>query len=178
MAITNDEINDAHLLIIDYCKAFLVLYGAEHCTPNMYVVCHLKERLLDYGPLAAFWAFSFEHYNGTLEGIQMSWNGPEKQMLKKFISLQNFTSVERLGDDGQNAFLNILLKENVLKVTANKTSTSIGQSLVDELSLLQRSVYFTCPVRSVDGNLKTYFSLSQPKYERCFLATENYVTLR
>ena len=55
----------------------------------MHLACHLRESLIDYGPLAAFWAYSFEHYNGALESIKTSWNGPEKQMLNKIVSLQS-----------------------------------------------------------------------------------------
>ena len=38
----------------------------------MHVACHLSENLKDYGSLAAFWGYSFEWYNGTLESINTS----------------------------------------------------------------------------------------------------------
>jgi len=47
---------------------------------------HLRDNLTDYGPLAAFCGYSFEWYNGILETIKISWNGPKKQMLKKIVA--------------------------------------------------------------------------------------------
>ena len=72
------------------------------------MACHLKRCILDFGPIMSFWAFSFERYNGTLEGLQKSWSGPEKQMLKKFIGLQAVT----LGNsnDKGNKFVNAILE--------------------------------------------------------------------
>ena len=46
----------------------------------MHLACHLRNSLLGFGTFAAFWAYSFERHNGTLENIKTSWNGPEKQM--------------------------------------------------------------------------------------------------
>ena len=36
-------------------------------TPNMHLHCHLKQSLLDYGPIHNFWLFSFERHNGKTE---------------------------------------------------------------------------------------------------------------
>ena len=30
----------------------------------MHLHCHLKDIILDYGPVQEFWLFSFERYNG------------------------------------------------------------------------------------------------------------------
>ena len=86
--ITSDEMKKAHICIVDYCKKFEEVCGKEYCTPNMHMACHLQSNVLDYGPIAAFWAFSFERYNGILESVQKSWRNPEKQMLQKFLDMQ------------------------------------------------------------------------------------------
>ena len=70
--ITEAHIKKAHQLLIAYFKKFVELYGCEKCTSNMHLACHLKDCILDYGPLASFWRFAFERYNGTLEGIKKS----------------------------------------------------------------------------------------------------------
>ena len=63
-------------------EVFNSLFGKESCTPNMHLACHLWNNLFDYGPLAAFWAYSFECYTGIiLENIKTSWNGKEKQII-------------------------------------------------------------------------------------------------
>ena len=98
LVITEQEILAAHELITKFCKKFEELYGPQHCTPNMHLACHIKSCMLDYGPLSAFWAFSFERFNGTLEHTKISWCGPEKQMFTKFLNLQDLKSME-LGID-------------------------------------------------------------------------------
>ena len=48
------------------CKKFQDLYGPKAITPNMHLHTHLKQYILDYGPLHAFWCYPFEWYNGIL----------------------------------------------------------------------------------------------------------------
>ena len=78
--VMKQDILSAHELLLEFCESFQRLYGTETCTPNMHMACHLKGSLLDYGPLPAFWCFSFERYNGMLEGMFNSLLSPEKQM--------------------------------------------------------------------------------------------------
>ena len=42
------------------------LCGKERCTPNMHLHGHLRDCILDYGPIYSFWCFSFERYNGIM----------------------------------------------------------------------------------------------------------------
>ena len=88
-------------LTVWFCRQFEDLYGAERCTPNMHMACHLKDCMLDYSVLSAFWCFPFERMNGILEGMKKSWVSPEKQMFSKFINLQSlstFTAKEHNSD--------------------------------------------------------------------------------
>lgn len=105
IAIGAEEVEKAHLSIIRYCVRFQEFCGRENCTPNMHMACYLRTCILDYGPLAAFWAFSFERYNGILEGLQKSWRGPERQMLKKFIGLQAIGTGESLMLESDNTLI-------------------------------------------------------------------------
>ena len=86
--ITKTGVAKAHDLIISFCSTYEQLYGKENCTPNMHMACHLKEIIFDYGSIYGFWCFSFERYNGLLEGMKKSWVCPEKQLLLKFLDLQ------------------------------------------------------------------------------------------
>ena len=65
-SISLSQISLADALIVQFCKRFELIYGKNHVTPNMHVHCHLKEVLLDYGPVYGFWLFSFERMNGVL----------------------------------------------------------------------------------------------------------------
>ena len=48
------DILKADLLFIKFGERFKCLYGKKAVTPNMHLHCHLKECVLDYGPLHAF----------------------------------------------------------------------------------------------------------------------------
>ena len=86
--LNRDQIILAHDLIVKFCTTYEGLYGKDMCTPNMHMVCHLKDIMLDYGPVHGYWCFSFERYNGILEAMNKSWVNPEKQLLFKFLDLQ------------------------------------------------------------------------------------------
>ena len=64
----------------------------------MHMACHLKECLLDYGVMIAFWCFPFERMNGILEGMKKSWVCPEKQMFSKFLYLQTISRLKATED--------------------------------------------------------------------------------
>ena len=87
LVLTKEQVKKAHELLVKFCKSFETLYGSKHCTPNMHMACHLQECILD-------WCFPFERYNGLLEGLQKSWNGPEKQMFQKFLNMQYIDSLQ------------------------------------------------------------------------------------
>ena len=88
------EVDKADELLLSFCTGFEQLYGHEACTPNLHLHCHLKECILDAGPLYSFWCFSFERYNGILEKMQKSWNAPEVQLIHKFSNLQMLAAID------------------------------------------------------------------------------------
>ena len=55
---TNLTIADTYL--IKFCKKFEELYGEGRVTPNMHLHGHLKDCILEMGPVYCFWLFSFE----------------------------------------------------------------------------------------------------------------------
>lgn len=56
----------ADLFLLQFCKQFEQIYGTNSCTPNMHLHLHLKNCLVDYGLLHAFWCYPFERYNRIL----------------------------------------------------------------------------------------------------------------
>ena len=86
-------VDQADELLLSFCVGFEQLYGKDACTPNLHLHCHLKECILDVGPLYSFWCFSFERYNGLLEKMKMSWHSPEVQLIHKFTNLQSLAAV-------------------------------------------------------------------------------------
>ncbi|OAD81215.1 hypothetical protein PHYBLDRAFT_161839 [Phycomyces blakesleeanus NRRL 1555(-)] len=65
---------------------FQTLYGKSAVTPNMHLHLHLGKCVHDFGPIYAFWLFSFERYNGLLKNIKTNQKGGfESTMMKRFL---------------------------------------------------------------------------------------------
>jgi len=89
----------------------------------------------------------FEHYNGTLENIKTSWNGPEKQMLNKIVSLQ---SLEVIQSQVNNEFV---------------CSKSLELMSYDTTFLNNHSLNYNCPVHQIDATTRVCLP---PSKEKCF----------
>ena len=87
-AISMDAISRCHGFFVAFCRSFEQLYGAHLCTPNMYLHCHIKECLVDYGPGCSIWLFACERLNGFLGSFPTNHNSIEVQLIRKFTSTQ------------------------------------------------------------------------------------------
>lgn len=83
--LTNNDIQIADALLVKFCTRFENLFGGDRVTPNMHLHCHLRECVLDYGPLRNFWLFAFERYNGVLESLHTNNRNIEPQLMRKFL---------------------------------------------------------------------------------------------
>lgn len=88
------HIISADLFLLQFCKEFEQLYGQNSCTPNMHLHLHLKNCLVDYGPLHAFWCYPFERFNGILGSIHTNRKSIEPQLMKKFCQSQEHSTTE------------------------------------------------------------------------------------
>ena len=79
------ELNLADALLMQFCKHVERMYGEDIVTPNMHMHGHLKEVLLDYGPMEEFWLFSFERYNGVLGRQPTNCRAVETQLMNRFL---------------------------------------------------------------------------------------------
>ncbi|KAL5494053.1 hypothetical protein EMCRGX_G015323 [Ephydatia muelleri] len=82
------KIHDAmegHKLLLQFCKQFQRLYGKDKVTPNMHMHMHILNCILDYGPVYAFWLFSFERYNGILGSYRTNNRSIEVQLMRHFV---------------------------------------------------------------------------------------------
>ena len=61
-----DLIWEAHQRLIEIVKLIEENHGRDKITPNLHLSLHLYDCSTDYGPLYAFWCFSFERMNGIL----------------------------------------------------------------------------------------------------------------
>lgn len=46
--ISRTQVNEAHVILANFCRTFHTLYGTESCTPNMHMSLHLKQCMLDF----------------------------------------------------------------------------------------------------------------------------------
>ena len=61
-----EYIREAHQRLIQIVKLIEENHGRDKITPNLHLSLHLDECSHDFGPLYAFWCFSFERMNGIL----------------------------------------------------------------------------------------------------------------
>ena len=83
--LSNDDVVLADTLLLQFSKKAQHLYGESAITPNMHMHDHLKEVILDFGPVYEFWLFSFERYNGILGSQPNNNRLIEPQLLCRFL---------------------------------------------------------------------------------------------
>ena len=64
---------------------FVDIYGKEHRNMNMHLHGHLKECILDYGPVYSFWCFAFERMNGVLDSYHTNNHNISVQLACHFL---------------------------------------------------------------------------------------------
>ena len=84
--LTQNDVTIGDALLLKFCSRTEALFGKDIITPNMHMSCHLRECVLDYGPLNHFWLFAFERFNGILGKLPNNNRSIETQMMKRFIS--------------------------------------------------------------------------------------------
>ena len=169
--LTTSQVSEAHDILVNLCERFESLYGKDRCIPNMHVACHLKECILDYGPLSSFWCFPFERYNGFLEGLQKSWNGPEKEMMYKILNMQHIHSLQHVNDEdkfGHEVILNMSILGNIN--TAGSYS-SFYQMTIHVITTVACMKKMKCSLVFLNCAEEPHQNLIKPCYEKCFSDT-------
>lgn len=69
----------------------------------MHLHCHLKEVILDHGPVTGFWCFSFERFNGVLGSTPTNNQSVELQIMRRF-TISRYFGKTNLPSDYQNEF--------------------------------------------------------------------------
>ena len=177
--ITTDHVEKAHSLLMKFCISFESLYGKEFCTPNMHMSCHLKDCILDFGPLSSFWCFAFERYNGTLESFHKSWCGPEKQMFHKLTNLQHLLSCD-LTDLYKHDDLIRNLCSSIDLVQKHGTTgsySSFDQAALQDIVTIKQLPNFTGAVSAITA-YETPFQFLVPPFKEKWLDTTEMAYLK
>ena len=64
-----DAVRESQWRLTELIKLIEQHYGRDKITPNLHLSLHLTKYTRDYGPLYAFWCFSFERMNGVLDKL-------------------------------------------------------------------------------------------------------------
>jgi len=130
--LSTTEIDLADILLLRFCNRVQELYGRDVITPNMHLHCHLKEILLDFGPVQEFWLFSFERYNGMLGNQPSNNRAIEEQLMKRFIR-DNLIYSFTFSEEFRNEFSTV--------VVADKLVGSVGDTLTIPTKLILPNKY-------------------------------------
>lgn len=109
--ITLQQVCLGDALLMQFCRRTERIFGKEVVTPNMHMHCHLRECILDYGPLHSFWLYAFERYNGILGDMPNNNHSIEIQIMKRFLS-ENQMVCSTLPDEFCNEFQSLFPRIN------------------------------------------------------------------
>ncbi|GET54803.1 hypothetical protein GLOIN_2v1775288 [Rhizophagus irregularis DAOM 181602=DAOM 197198] len=78
-------VDEAHRSLIEIVKLIENHHGRDKITPNFHLSLHLRDCSSDYGPLYAFWCFSFERMNGILGSLPNSNRKIESELMRRLM---------------------------------------------------------------------------------------------
>ena len=93
-SLAKSNVKVAHLLRLSFCESVEKAFGEEIITPNMHLHAHLHKCVYDFGPVYAFWLFSFERENGILGAIPSNNRFVELQLMRKFLKTLHVVDVD------------------------------------------------------------------------------------
>ena len=104
--ISKTDLKIADGLILKFCKSVETLYGKHVITLNMHLHNHLKEVILDHGPVTSFWCFSFERFNEILGTTTTNKRSVELQLMRQFLISRQLKDMD-LPEQYQDDFLHL-----------------------------------------------------------------------
>lgn len=150
--IDTQAIREGHDLLSEYCNGFRERFGSEWCTFNMHLHLHLRDTLLDYGPIYGTWCFAFERQNHVLGTIQTNNRSPEPQIMRKMEQHHKLNERFRWAS-----------------VVADGASISVTDGSLELLQLLRSNVIKGCePLAMFSTTASEYKDLS-----RVYMYTES-----
>ncbi|CAG8726317.1 10797_t:CDS:2, partial [Ambispora leptoticha] len=76
------DLDEAHTRLINMAKLIEEHYGQHMITSNIHLSLHIRQCCLDYGPLYAYWCYSFERMNGLLGTYPTSNRSIEPELMR------------------------------------------------------------------------------------------------
>ena len=123
--LSHTHIDLADALLMQFCKKVEQIYGTEAVTPNMHIHGHLKQVILDYGPVQEYWLYSFERYNGIMGKQPTNNKAVEPQLMKRFLHDSALTTFSYPDDE---------FRDNLLSICQSVKTCSVAGSVLDTLT--------------------------------------------
>jgi len=127
--LSHSQLDLADALLIKFCKTVESIYGTNVVTPNMHLHGHLKDVLLDYGPIQEFWLFSFERYNGILGKQPTNNREIESQLMQRFLRDRLVQSLS-YPDEFKEDFLSVVEDAIMNRVVGSVLDTVSSEDFV------------------------------------------------
>lgn len=83
--ISKPDLDIADRLILKFCKSVETLYGKHVITPNMHLHNHLKEVILDHGPVQAFGVSVSNAWYSIMGSTTTDKRSVELQLMRKLL---------------------------------------------------------------------------------------------
>ena len=131
--ISKTDLEIADGLILKFCKSVETLYGKHVITPNMHLHNHLKEVILDHGPVTSFWCFSFERFNGILGSTTTNKRSVELQLMRQFLISRQLKDMD-LPEQYQDDFLHLCSPTGMVNADVKEDVSPLSWSVKHEFN--------------------------------------------
>ena len=131
--ISKTDLEIADGLILKFCKPVETLYGKHVITPNMHLHNHLKEVILDHGPVTSFWCFSFERFNEILGSTTTNKRFVELQLMRQFLISRQLKDMD-LPEQYQDDFLHLCSPTGMVNADVKEDVSSFSWSVKHEFN--------------------------------------------
>ena len=91
--ISEPQLQEVDKLIEEFCESYKTLYGSDACTINIHLHGHLTNCIRDFGPVYAFWCFSYERLNGILGAYHTNNHHVSVQYMRRFLDSKAYSPV-------------------------------------------------------------------------------------
>ena len=81
------------ILFLSQLQTYKELTCLKAITPHMHLHCHVKDIIMDHGPVHSFWCFSFERSNGIMGSVSTNKRSLELKLMRKVILCRFLDSV-------------------------------------------------------------------------------------
>ncbi|KIO31700.1 hypothetical protein M407DRAFT_19212 [Tulasnella calospora MUT 4182] len=86
----------AHVRLLEYLQGYAEMYGSDAVKPNFHWATHLRDQILDYGPVYGFWAFLQERLNFIVKSFHTNNHGQGQLEVTMMRSYSALTSLRNM----------------------------------------------------------------------------------